>query len=328
MLKSRSGLRKLAALITITLAAVTAQPLAASATDNAPATLAFIDKAFNANQEIVLYGNAEYGLTIEALLQRKAGGYSLVKQLPAVKRILADRTVVGTNKVGYLYTKDGALRTGRAGLFLFASNALGVANRPLQLTVFNELKAAIAANGSIVLANNNSVEYAWVVLGLHAFKQDALANRVLTYLQSKANVDGGFSGWSAASSIDGTGLTLQALGALRSYGGTKVVETRKAAIVKAAAYLRSVQVSSSYWQSDNGDGTFSPDPNGTAYAAMGLKAVGANITKVSAWLKTQVVADGGIKSAWSNGAGDVFATAQAYAPMIGKTYLELLPKKK
>ena len=328
MLKSRSGLRKLAALITVTLAAVTAQTPAASATDNAPATLAFIDKAFNANQEIVLYGNTEYGLTIEALLQRKAGGYSLVKQLPAVKRILADRTVVANNKTGYLYTKDGVLRTGRAGLFLFASNALGVANRPLQLAVFNELKGAIASNGSIALANNNSVEYAWVVLGLNAFKQDALANRVLTFLQSKANVDGGFSGWSSASSVDGTGLTLQALAALRNYGGTSVVAARKAVIVKAAAYLRSVQVSGSYWQADNGDGTFSPDPNGTAYAAMGLKAAGANITRVSAWLKTQVVADGGIKSAWSNGAGDVFATAQAYAPMIGKTYLELLPKKK
>lgn len=331
MLKSRSGLRKIAALITIALSALTLQTTAvapASATDNAPATLAFIDKAFNANQEIVLYGNTEYGLTIEALLQRKAGGYSLVKQLPAVKRILVDRTVVGNNKVGYLYTKDGALRTGRAGLFLFASNALGVANRPLQLSVFNELKAAIAPNGSIALANGNSVEYAWVVLGLHAFKQDALANRVLTFLQSKANSDGGFAGWSATSSIDGTGLTLQAMAALRNYGGAKVVADRKTAIVKAAAYLRGVQVSGSYWQSDNGDGTFSPDPNGTAYAAMGLKSVGANITRVSAWLKTQVVIDGGIKSAWSNGAGDVFATAQAYAPMIGKTYLELLPKRK
>ena len=31
---------------------------------------------------------------------------------------------------------------------------------------------------------------------------------------------------------------------------------------------------------------------------------------------------------WSNGKGDVFATAQGYVPLIGKSYLDLIPAKK
>ena len=305
---------------------VSGATLRAEAASPAPATLAFLDKAF-VNNEIALYGSPEYGVTIEAMLARRAGGYSMIKQLPQIKRVFTDRRVIGYNKVGYLYTKDGALRTGRAGMFLFASNALGIANGPLQNVFYAELKAAIGKDGSIPLANGNSVEYAWVALGLHAYKQDALAHKVLAYAESRQNVDGGFAGWSTASSVDGTGLMLQAQAALRKYGGTKAVASRKASIAKASIYLRKISIEGNHWQSDNGDGTFSVDVNGTAYAAMGLKAVGVKIDSYSTWLKAQVAADGGIKSAWSGAAGDIFATAQAYTPMIGKSYIELLTGK-
>lgn len=298
----------------------------ARAADNSPATLAFIDKAFT-NNEIVLYGNAEYGVSLEALLARKAGGYRLTQQLGDIKHLLTDRAVVSYNKTGYLHTKDGQLRAGRAGLFLFTSVSLAVANRPLQLVVFNQLKASIAADGSIVSANGNAVEYAWVALGLHAFGQSELAAKVLGFAESKSNVDGGFAGWSPTSSIDATGLMLQAETALKTVGGAKAVATRKTKIAKAVAFLGQTAVDQNHWMSDNGDGTTSADVNGTAYAAMGLQAAGAPLVGVRGWLKAQLAADGGIRSAWSGSAGDVFATAQAYTPLIGKTYLQLLPKK-
>jgi hypothetical protein len=36
--------------------------------------------------------------------------------------------------------------------------------------------------------------------------------------------------------------------------------------------------------------------------------------------------DGGIKSAWSAGAGDVYATSQAAIVLTGKSYVDLLGK--
>lgn len=298
----------------------------AQAADNSPATLAFIDKAFTGN-EVVLYGSPEYGVSLEALLARKAGGYRLTQQLADVKHLLSDRAVVSYNKSGYLHTKDGQLRTGRAGMFLFTSVALGVANRPLQLVVFNQLKAAIAADGSIASANGNAVEYAWVALGLQAFDQTSLAAKVLAFAESKANEDGGFAGWSSSSSTDATGLMLQAEAALKNVGGAKSITVRKSKIAKAVAFLTNSAVDKNHWMSDNGDGTSSVDVNGTAYAAMGLQAAGTPLIGVRGWLKAQLAADGGIRSAWSGTAGDVFATAQAYTPLIGKTYVQLLPKK-
>ena len=298
----------------------------AKAADNSPATLTFLDKAFSKN-EIVLYGSAEYGVSLEALLARKAGGYRLTQQLAEIKHLLADRAVVSYNKTGYLHTKDGQLRAGRSGLFLFTSVCLGVANRPLQLVVFNQLKASIASDGSIPSANGNAVEYAWVALGLQAFGQTDLANRVLLFAESKSNIDGGFSGWSNSSSIDATGLMLQAESALKSTGGARVVAARKVKLANAVAYLRKTAVDQNHWVTDNGDGSTSADVNGSAYAAMGLQAAGAPLAGVRGWLKAQLSADGGIRSAWSGSSGDVFATAQAYTPLIGRTYVQLLPKK-
>jgi hypothetical protein len=61
---------------------------------------------------------------------------------------------------------------------------------------------------------------------------------------------------------------------------------------------------------------------------MGLKAAGANITSIQAWMKTRLAPNGGLTTPWSNGVGDVFATAQGYVPLIGLSYLNLIPVKK
>ena len=329
-----SGFASALAIIAMTTASLGTSLSAANAAPNptptqvaAPTkTISFLDRAFT-NNEIVLYGSPEYGVTLEAMLARKAAGYRLTQQLGAVKRILADRAVVSYNKTGYLFTKDGTFRAGRAGLFLFTSVALGVPNRPLQLTVFNDLKASIAKDGSVALAQGNSVEYAWITLGLHAFNQDELANRVLRFAELKQNSDGGFAGWSPVSSTDATGIMLQAQSKLRTFGGAKVVAARKLSIGKAVGFLRKAAQGSDHWMSDNGDGSSSDDVNGTAYATMGLLAAGVDATRPIAWLKSQIADDGGIKSAWSGASGDVFATAQGLTPLLGKSYVQLLGKR-
>jgi hypothetical protein len=61
---------------------------------------------------------------------------------------------------------------------------------------------------------------------------------------------------------------------------------------------------------------------------MGLKAAGGNITAIQSWLKTRVAPTGGLTTPWSNGVGDVFATAQGYVPLLGLSYLNLIPVKK
>ncbi|MFM6966166.1 MAG: hypothetical protein ACKOWI_02155, partial [Rhodoluna sp.] len=91
--------------------------------------------------------------------------------------------------------------------------------------------------------------------------------------------------------------------------------------VVAAKYLRTVQVTGNHWESF-GD----VDVNGTAYAAMGLKAAGANVASIQTWLKSRVASTGGLITPWSNGRGDVFATAQGVVALLGSSYLNLLGK--
>jgi hypothetical protein len=61
---------------------------------------------------------------------------------------------------------------------------------------------------------------------------------------------------------------------------------------------------------------------------MGLNAVGAGNKAIQTWLKSRLAPSGGLTTPWSNGAGDAFATAQGYVPLIGLSYLDLIPVKK
>ena len=49
------------------------------------------------------------------------------------------------------------------------------------------------------------------------------------------------------------------------------------------------------------------------------------LASFSDWLKLQLAPKGGFLTSWSNGVGDKFATAQAIVPLLGKSYLDLLP---
>jgi len=138
------------------------------------------------------------------------------------------------------------------------------------------------------------------------------------------NTDGGFGETDLMTSTpDATGLALQAINYRKTFGSDSEDKKRIAAEKKAVAYLLATDVEDNHWNAYGG-----PSVNSTAYALMGLKAAGKKASSLAAhteWLKNQLAPKGGFMTDWSNGVGDVFATAQALVPLLGKSYLDLLP---
>lgn len=312
-------------------AAIVATPLnaASAANETYPSTVKFLADKFVNGKTLDGFtpGTPDYGFTLEAMLQRKAGGQKLTTQLLAVKANLADTTVLAKSVVAtYAYSADKQIKPGLAGKFLFTSAALGVPNAPLRNAVIADLKKVIATNGNIALANGNSFDYSWAILGLAANGQSKVANAIAVRFASLIRPDGGFgtdqTGDTQVSSADATGIAIQALWMAKKSGTASQQGIEKKACTAALKFLIEKQVSGDHWESW-GD----VDVNGTAYAAMGLNAVGAGSKSIQAWLKSRLAPSGGLTTPWSNGAGDVFATAQGYVPLIGLSYLDLIPAK-
>jgi hypothetical protein len=331
MLGPKSELRVIAALLVAAFTFAAPPSAACAALPDYSTSLNFISSKFVSGKALDGFsqGIPDYGFTLEAMLQRKALGQKLLDQMVAVKANLADTTVFAKSAVSnYAYTNIGATKTikpGLAGKYLFASAALGVPNAPLRNAVIADLKKAISSNGLIASANGNTFEYAWAILGLAANNQQKLANLVAQKLFSLERPDGGFgtdqTGDTLASSADATGIALQALAyAKRTATASQLTKLQKA-IITSSGYLRSSQVTGDHWEAW-GD----IDVNGTAYAAMGLKAAGANVSKVQAWMNGRISPTGGLMTPWSNGAGDVFATAQGMTAALGLSYLNLYSK--
>lgn len=329
MFGPKSGLRVLATAVIVAFTATTPLSAAQAASETYPSTLQFLSDKFVAGKTLDGFtaGQPDYGFTLEAMMQRKVGGLKLVDQIAAVKAVLADTVVPAKSVINtYVYGTDKKIRPGMAGKFLFASAAVGVPNAPLRNAVIADLKKAISSNGTLSASTGNTFDYAWVVLGLATNQQSKLANSVAVKLVGLEHTDGGFgmdqTGDTLTSSADATGIALQALTLAKRSGTKTQVAAEQKAIIAASKYLRTTQVTGDHWEAW-GD----VDVNGTAYAAMGLKAAGGNITSVQIWLKSRLASSGGLTTPWSKGLGDVFATAQGYAPLVGKSYLDLLPKQ-
>ncbi len=331
MFGAKTGLRVIAALTLTALSIATSLNAAQAAPETYPSTIKFLSDKFVNGKTLDGFspGTPDYGFTLEAMLQRKAAGQKLSDKLfiPA-KAVLADSTSLAKSVVAaYAYGADKKIKPGVAGKFLFSSIAIGTPNAPLRNAVVADLKKAISANGSIPSSAGNTFDYAWAVLGLSTNNQAKLANTVATYLVSLQRPDGGFgtdqTGDTLKSSADATGIALQALSLAKRSATKSQLAIQQNSIISASKYLRSTQVAGTHW-----DAFGDVDVNGTAYAAMGLKAAGANITAIQAWLKTRVAPTGGLTTPWSSGTGDVFATAQGYVPLIGLSYLNLIPVKK
>ena len=322
-----SSARKLAAVTALTIVLNSSFLVSASGAEKYASTVSFLAKSFVSGKALegASAGTMEYGFTLDAMLQLKAGGKSLAQQLPAVKYMLGTRLQpLGTASDGYLFNKDAtqSLNVGRAGKFLFTSEAIDVPNNSIRYEVFKKLAARInSRTGEISGVASGAVDYAWVALGLNSYQEHTLANKVIQKMLTLQNTDGGFGEVEPlVSTPDATGLALQAINLRQDFGTDAQDKKRAEAEKKAVAYLVSTSVDKNHW---NAYGEASV--NSTAYAAMGLKAAGKKISTYSGWLKLQLAPKGGFLTSWSNGLGDKFATAQAIVPLLGKSYLDLLP---
>lgn len=319
--------RRLAALTTLTIVFSNLGMGGATAAENYSSTVSFLAKSFLNGKALEgsPAGTMEYGFTLDAMLQLKAGGKSLAQQLPAVNYMLGTRSQpLGNASNGYLFNKDStlSLNVGRAGKFLFTSEAIDVPNNSIRFDVFKKLAARInSRTGEISGVASGAIDYAWVALGLNSYEEHTLANKVIQKMLTLQNTDGGFGEVDPlVSTPDATGLALQAINLRQDFGTDAQDKKRADAEKKAVAYLISTSVEKNHW-----DAYGEASVNSTAYAAMGLRAAGKKISAYSAWLKLQLAPKGGFLTSWSNGAGDKFATAQAIVPLLGKSYLDLLP---
>ena len=292
-------------------------------------SLAFLQNHFVSGKFIegLTQGQPDYGFSLEGLLQLRALGASKANLTIADKYLLASPDVSGTlsDTSGYLFNA-GKLRLGLAGKWAFVSAVLGTSNLATRRGIIGAMSSKIDGSGDVAAdARANTYDRAWMVLALVANDRPRQAATLASNMAKHQLADGGFNdGFTlGSSSTDGTGITLQALGAALPQAATSEAKTIHEAISRAAAYL-AANVKSDHFES-YGDA----DVNGTAYAAMGLRAVGKSTLGTVQWLKGKLASDGGLTTPWSAGSGDIYATAQGLVAMQGRSYLDLLkPIKK
>ncbi len=289
-------------------------------------------------------GKPDFGFTLEALLQRFAAGQSAKQLATAEKYSLIRSDITGTpkSKTGYLYSSEGTLIPGLAAKFIFTSEALGVKNSVLRNSISRSLEASVATSGLVANANPGAFDYGWVTLAMAAIESDAKGKAVGQKLLSFQHADGGFgpdsNGAAQVSGTDSTGIALQALSTVRSTRSVSFNSRVKAAISRAAGFLKASATGTpkSHW-----DAWGDYDSNGSSYAIMGLQSVGQNVSVYRRWLATKVAKDGGLVVSWTEQAskeclagggsaaecllsGDSYATAQGYLALVGSSYAQLI----
>ena len=157
----------------------------------------------------------------------------------------------------------------------------------------------------------NVYGHAFALLALDAAGRTP-ADALVQGLLSAQCTDGSFpesypkAGTTCTGQVDATGLVLQALAAL-DLGSSEAAQ-------RATTWLQGKQ------QAGGGFPGEAP-VNSTAYAVLGLNAVGADTTSAVAYLAGQQNADGGLRrGAGTGSASDLFATAQALPALAGTTF--------
>lgn len=289
-----------------------------------PNTDAFLRASFSNGQFVAGFtpGKPDFGFSLEALLQRKALGEASSSLAPAVNYLLTDSANSGTpeNTSGFLFS-GGKIKLGLAGKWAFASAIIGAKNTSNRKQIVSLALSKIDGSGDVAPdAVANTYDRAWLVLALAANDRPRQAALLATNMAKHELADGGFNdGFTLGTgSADGTGISLQALAVGRKLASKSQLAIINSAIAKAIAFLDTSATGDHY--SSYGD----YDLNGTAYAAMGLSAVGRGNSLIRTWLNSKVATDGGLQTPWSGGAGDIYATAQGALALLGKSYAGLL----
>jgi len=330
MFEAKSGLRNIATTITaVSLSALLVLGTgvgavhAANQTPQLPATVSYLKTAFS---DADIQNRMTTGFALESFIQLAGAGVTAAGLSPAIRNefTLSNRIFGSSLKPGYLVDPSTqVLKPGLAGKFLYASKVLKARNSSFQKAVVDALADQIAADGAVAASKGNAQDIAWVVLGLRAHGDLAAARRVATALLKLQHTDGGFN-YDPTLTVGGTDVTAISIQALKAVPLSNKAGSlkRNAVVAKAVAFLKAATVGGNHFEAW-GD----VDPNGTAYAIMGLQAAGQNTATYVAWLRSHLQSDGGIEAPWALGVGDRYVTAQGYLPLIGKTYVSLLAGK-
>lgn len=315
MFETKSELRKIATATTIISAlALSLTGCAVQLTDQQKTELTFTQSKFVNDTYVEGFtpGAPDYGITMEMLMQR-AGLYDdSATQKTAISAILEDGNLSGsaTKPTGYLFDQNG-IKLDLTGKFAFTSAVLKADNKDTRNALLDLAEASFESNANQI----TDFAIAWLTLGLEV-NNHAKAAVLADALVAAQNTDGGFDDYTLnESTTDATGLALLALATVKDQASVKD------AISKAEDYLAATILT------DHFESYGSANVNGTAYAFMGLKAVGASATTlkpIQTWLATQLQKDGGVQAGFAPGTSDVMATSQALLAINGRNYLDLL----
>ena len=285
------------------LAIITAASLALSgcaAEVQQPETVSFLTGKFVGGEYVDGFtpGTPDVGFTLEAIAQlSQAPGTDLSK---AEKWALTD-----TSKI---VDANGDLILGLAAKWLYVSDLVGFSNDKVRSEVTDQL-ATFWSKDPSASELTNTFDIAWEALALESVGKTDEAVRAAKALSGIRRADNGWgtdlSANTTSSSTDATAIALMA------FVATGQDEARDV----AKAWLQANTVT------DHFEAWGDVDVNGTAYAIMALHAAGVDVSKLQTWLLGQLAKDGGLKTPWSSGKGDTFATIQGYLPLIGLDYV-------
>lgn len=261
----------------------------------------FVTSAEGSYLEGFTPGKPDVGFTLEAIAQLSESGDDIDVN-KAESWALSNTDSITDD--------SGKLILGLAAKWLYVSEVVEFDNKDARGTVIDEL-AAYWSETPEAGRDGNTFDLAWQALALQAVGKTAEAKRAAESLSSIRRADNGWgtdlSETTTSSSTDATAIALMAFIATESSDAAEVAKAWLKANIKV----------------DHFEAWGDVDVNGTAYAAMALDAAGEDVSALQAWLKSRVTEDGGLETPWSAGAGDVFATAQGYLPLIGLNYVEL-----
>ena len=245
-------------------------------------------------------GKPDVGFTLEAIAQ--------LSQAPSIDLAKAEKWAL--DNTDQIVNDKGNLNIGLAAKWLYVSELVNYDNKSLRDSVTAKLVKYWTPTYDPTYSRN-TFDTAWSVLALKAVGKDAAAKDAAVSLGISRRADNGWgtdtSAATTSSSADATAIALMAF---------------TAANLSEPAFTAKAWLQANL-QTDHYEAWGDVDVNGTAYAAMALHAAGEDVSKLQAWLKSRVTKDGGLKTPWSNGKGDTFATAQGYLPLIGEDYVGL-----
>jgi hypothetical protein len=260
----------------------------------------------------------DYGRTIDAgLALLVEGGHDDV-----LGRTLTSATSTATVRA---YTQgapfdaaNAAYAGATAKLAFFVEATGGDATRVGGVDLLAQLESLVTASGRLADRSEfgdfaNVFGHAFALLALDTAGRTPSQALVQGLLAAQCP-DGSFpeayepkAGTTCTGSVDATGLVLQSLAAVDAGSAEDAQQAR--------TWLQGQQ---------KADGSFPGEApvNSTGYAAMGLAAVGVDVSSASRYLATQQTSDGGLRrGAGASTDADVFATAQALPALLDRTFL-------